>query len=321
MSQMTTEVLLLLSGIAVLYFGAEWLVRGAARLAASLGLNPLVVGLTVVSLGTSAPELVVCLIAALRGNPDLAMGNVMGSNLANVGLILGLTAVIRPLEVASRVTTREIPIMIGITLLMFPLVLDRGLGRADGLILVIVLGLYLLFVNRAAGEEKPEVVGEYEEFAKQATHVEKTVRTRDILLVLAGSGGLVLGATSIVNAAEFVALELGISDMVVGLTIVAIGTSLPELATSMVAAVRKESDIAVGNIIGSNIFNLAAILGITSLVAPLDVHVQVLTQELPAVLFISLLAFPVTRAAHRIRRWEGAILLASYFGLTTWLAL
>lgn len=321
MNPLLTEVLLLLVGIAVLYFGAEWLVRGAARIAASLGVKPLVVGLTVVSLGTSAPELVICVIAALRGNPDLALGNVMGSNLANIGLILGLTAVVRPLEVASRVTKREIPIMIGITLLMFPLLFDGMLGRLEGGILIAVLGLYLLFVSRAATEEIPQVVGEYEKFAKESTHLGKAVRVRDVLLVFGGSGGLVLGATAIVNAAEYLALAMGISDIVIGLTIVAIGTSLPELATSMVAAIRKESDIAVGNIIGSNVFNLTAILGTASLVAPLSVHAEVITQELPAVLFISLLAFPVTRAAHRIRRWEGAILLVTYFGLGVWLVL
>jgi cation:H+ antiporter len=243
----------------------------------------------------------------------------MGSNLANIGLILGLTALVRPLEVASRVTTREIPIMIGITILMFPLFWDGSLSRPDAVILIMVLALYLMFVNRAADEEIPAVVGEYEQFAKQSTHVEDARRGRNILLVVAGSGGLVLGATAIVNSAEYIARAIGIPDIVVGLTIVAIGTSLPELATSMVAAVRKESDIAVGNIIGSNIFNLTAILGTASLVAPLSVHAEVITQELPAVLLISLLAFPVTRAAHRIRRWEGAILLASYIGLGAWL--
>jgi cation:H+ antiporter len=319
MSPFVTELMLLVLGIAVLYFGAEWLVRGSARLAASLGVKPIVVGLTVVSLGTSAPELVVGLVASLRGSSDLAMGNVMGSNLANIGLILGFTAMVRPLEVTGRVITREIPIMIAITLLIFPLAMDRQLGRPDGILLVVVLGLYLLFVNRAAGEEDPKVIGEYQAFAEQATHIEARAKLRDVGLVVAGSGGLVLGGTAIVNAAQFLAEAAGISEIVVGLTVVAIGTSLPELATSLVAAFRGESDIAVGNIIGSNIFNLTAILGIVSLVEPLDVAMTVLTQELPAVLALSLLAFPVTRSAHRVRRWEGAILVTAYVGLATWL--
>jgi cation:H+ antiporter len=316
---MATEALLLVLGIAVLYFGAEWLVRGAARLAASLGIKPIVVGLTVVSFGTSAPELVVSLVAALRGNGDLAVGNVMGSNLANIGLILGLTAIVRPLEVTGRVITREIPIMIGITLLMFPLALDHSLDRPDGAVLVIVLGLYLLFVNRAAGEETPKVIGEYEAFVEVATKVETRIPVRELALIIAGCGALVLGGMAIVGAAEYLASAFGIPDIVVGLTVVAVGTSLPELATSLVAALRKEADIAVGNIIGSNIFNLAAILGITSLVTPVSVADSVLTAELPAVLIISLLAFPVTRSAHRIRRWEGAILLSAYAGIGVWL--
>jgi cation:H+ antiporter len=314
-----TEGLLLLLGVCVLYFGAEWLVRGAARLAASLGVKPIVVGLTVVSLGTSAPELVVCLVAALRGSSDLAMGNVMGSNLANIGLILGFTAVVRPLEVTGRVIRREIPIMIGITLLIFPLAYDHELGRPDGILLLVVLGLYLLFVNRAASDEVPDVVGKYAAFAEEATHVEARVRPRDVGLVVAGSAGLVLGGTAIVNAAEFIAVAMGIPEIIVGLTVVAVGTSLPELATALVAAFRDQADIAVGNIIGSNIFNLAAILGITSVVAPLTIATTVLTQELPAVLALSLLAFPVTRSAHRVRRWEGAILLAAYVGIGVWL--
>jgi cation:H+ antiporter len=320
-SPLVTEILLLVLGIAVLYFGAEWLVRGAARLAASLGVKPIVVGLTVVSLGTSTPELVVGLVASLRDSSDLAMGNVMGSNLANIGLILGFTAVVRPLEVTGRVIKREIPIMIAITLLIFPLALDRELGRPDGLILLVVLGLYLMFVNRAAGEEDPKVAGEFVSYAKRATHLEARVRLRDVALVIAGSVGLVLGGTAIVGSAQYLAMRLGWSEIVIGLSIVAVGTSLPELATSLVAALRGEADIAVGNIIGSNIFNLTAILGIVSLVEPLEVAMTVLTQELPAVLAISLLAFPVTRAAHRVRRWEGAILLAAYFGLVSWLVL
>jgi cation:H+ antiporter len=163
------------------------------------------------------------------------------------------------------------------------------------------------------------VISEYETFAREATHDEKKLRLRDVGLVVVGSAGLVLGGTAIVNAAEYLAVVVGIPDVVVGLSIVAIGTSLPELATTVVAALRNEADIAVGNVIGSNIFNLAAILGITSLAAPIQVARSVLTEELPAVLLISLLAFPVTRSAHRVRRWEGAILLTAYCAVGVWL--
>jgi cation:H+ antiporter len=317
-SPFLTNGLLLAAGVAVLFFGAEWLVRGAARLAGALGVSPIVVGLTVVSLGTSAPELVVSLTAALRGNGDLAMGNVMGSNLANIGLILGLTALVRPMEVSARVVTREVPIMLLITLLIYPLAMDLTLGRADGVILLMVLGIYILFVNKAAAGESKEVLGEYEAFARSETHL-KTLSLGDVGLVLGGSLGLVLGGKAIVNSAEFLGPALGVPDILMGLTVVAIGTSLPELATSLVACVREEADIAVGNIIGSNIFNLAAILGTTALVAPIAVSPDVLREELPAVLLLSFVVLPVTWNAFRVRRWEGAILLSGYVAIGVWL--
>lgn len=318
MNGVMTNALLLGMGVGVLYFGAEWLVRGATRLAGALGVSPIVIGLTVVSMGTSAPELVVCLVAALGGNSDLAMGNVMGSNLANIGLILGLTAMVRPLEVAGRVITREIPVMIAVTLLLFPLVWDGELSRADGAILLVVLGLYLLFINRAAGEEKAEVKGEFEVYDEKARADLRTV-AGSMALIVGGSIGLVMGGRAIVMAAEYIAEMFNVPDLVIGLTIVAVGTSLPELATALVAAMRKEADIAVGNIIGSNVFNIAAILGVTASVTPIRVVSNVVREELPAVLFISLLAFPVTRSAHRVRRWEGAVLLVVYLGLGVWL--
>lgn len=320
MNEFLTYGLALAAGVGVLFFGAEWLVRGAARLAASLGVSPIVVGLTVVSLGTSAPELVVSLTAALRGNSDLAIGNVMGSNLANIGLILGLTALIRPMQVSARVVTREVPIMLVITALLYPLiVLDNRLGTGDGIFLLMVLGLYILFVNRAAGEEDKEVLGEYEEFARSEAHLNKKLTVRDVALVLVGALGLVVGGSLIVNSAEFLARVMGIPDLLIGLTVVAVGTSLPELATSLVAAIRNEADIAVGNIVGSNIFNIAAILGTTATVTPIHVHPDVLARELPAVLLLSLVVLPIARNAFMVRRWEGGILLTGYVVLGAWL--
>lgn len=319
MSPLLTNLLLLALGVGALYFGAEWLVRGASRLASALGVSPIVVGLTVVSLGTSAPELVVSLLAALDGNPDLAMGNVLGSNLANIGLILGLTALINPLEVAGRVVVREIPIMLLVTLLLFPLAWDGALDRADGAILSILLVLYLLFINKAAGTEVPEVREDFAELAQEAGRPDRRRWLVDLALITAGISGLVLGGTAIVQGAEYLARAAGIPDMVVGLTVVALGTSLPELATSVVAAVRREADIAVGNIIGSNIFNIGAILGITSLVQPIRVADGVLGKELLAVLLLSLAVWPISGMAHRIRRLEGGLLLAAYMGLGLWL--
>ncbi len=314
MAGLTLDVLLLVLGIGVLYFGAEWLVRGAARLAGSLGVSPMVVGLTVVSFGTSAPELVVCTVAAWGGNPDLAIGNVMGSNLANIGLILGLTSMIRPLEVHSRVVWREMPIMLIVTLAIYPLAWDLEIGSGDGVILLLALAAYLMFVFQSVGSETSDVLHEYEDFIEAAGEKESRVRMGDVSLVIVGSAGLVLGGYCIVEGAVQVASALGIPQVIVGLTVVAVGTSLPELATSLVAAARREADIAVGNVIGSNIFNFAAILGTASIVAPLPIQPSVLTEELPAVLLMSLLLFPVLRSGWRIRRWEGTILVAAYIG-------
>lgn len=319
MNEFLTHGLALAAGVGVLFFGAEWLVRGAARLAGSLGISPIVVGLTVVSMGTSAPELVVSLTAALRENSDLAMGNVMGSNLANIGLILGLTALIRPMKVAARVVTREVPIMLAVTFLVYLLAWDLELALGDGLVLLMVLALYLFFINRTAGAETSEILGEYAGFAESEEHIEKKITVRDVGLVVVGSGGLVVGGALIVNSAEFMADAMDIPDMIVGLTVVAIGTSLPELATSLVAAVRNEADIAVGNVVGSNIFNLAAILGITSTVTPIRVAPEILTHELPAVILLSLVVLPVAWNAFMVRRWEGAILLTGYVVLGVWL--
>jgi cation:H+ antiporter len=309
---LTLDVLLLVLGIGVLYFGAEWLVRGAARLAGSLGVSPMVVGLTVVSFGTSAPELVVCTVAAWGGNPDLAIGNVMGSNLANIGLILGLTSIVRPLDVQSRVVWREMPIMLMVTLLLYPLLWDLELSGGDGVILLLCLVGYLYFVFQSVGSETPDVLEEYEDFIKAAGEAKSHLRIGDVGLVLMGSAALVLGGYCIVEGAVQVASALGISQVVIGLTVVAIGTSLPELATSLVAAARRESDIAVGNVIGSNIFNIAAILGTASVVESIPIAPSVLNEELPVLLIVSVLLFPLLRSGWRIRRWEGLILVAAY---------
>ncbi len=315
---MIGQLLILLGGVVALYFGAEWLVRGAARLAASLGVTPIAVGLTVVSFGTSAPELVVATVATLKGNGDLAVGNVLGSNLANLGLILGITAVIVPLKVSGTVLRREVPVMLLITAMMYPVMGDLVVSRSDGVILLVTLVAYLVFVLRSASEETDEVVGEYERFARALANLTGKSALKDMALIAAGSVGLVVGGEAIVDSATFLAQELGVSDLVIGLTLVAVGTSLPELATSVVAALRKEADIAVGNVIGSNIFNLTAVLGTASVIRPFGVAETVLAIELPAVILLSVLVLPLARPRFQIRRWEGVILLMCYLILTTW---
>lgn len=319
MTELVLQSLILAGGIGVLYFGAEWLVRGAARLAASLGVSPMVVGLTVVSFGTSSPELVVAVVAALKGSPDLAVGNVLGSNMANLGLILGLTALIRPLDVAARVVWREAPLMILVTVALFPLAWDEVIGRVEGTILLMGLAGYLLFVFRAVGEEAPEVLSKYERFVKAEAGPGPSLRLKDLGLVIVGCAVLVAGGYAIVESAVFLAGYLGVPQVAMGLSVVAVGTSLPELAISVVAALRNEADIAVGNIVGSNIFNVLAILGTSAVVAPMAVTGSLLTHELVAVMVLSLMAFPMLRTGWRVQRWEGGLLLGTYVGLVVWL--
>jgi cation:H+ antiporter len=312
---MTSAVLLLLGGVGILYFGAEWLVRGSVTLARSMGLSPVFVGLTVVSFGTSAPELVVASLASFEGTGDLAVGNVLGSNLANVGLILGLTALIQPLRVEAKVVQREIPVLIGITLLFYPVIMSLDISRFDAVILLSILVGYLLYIARAAQNEKATaVLGEYEKFTdEEVTGGGETLGlVRNLGLVVAGAVALTFGGKAIVDSATRLAVLMGFSPLEIGLTVVAVGTSLPELATSLVAALRKEADIAVGNIVGSNIFNLTAITGIASLVRPIEVHGSVLREEYPATLLLTLAFLPIARTGYVISRFEGGLLLTMY---------
>ena len=321
---MALMVLLLLVGFAALYFGADWMVRGAARLQGSLGLSPIVIGLTVVSLGTSAPELIVAILATLRGNADIAVGNVLGSNLANIGLILGITAMVRPLLVADRVVKREIPIMILLTVLLFPVIMDHVVGRLEGGILVLFLATYLTYVFYRGRKAPAPLISEYSELAKKAKPKKTVEILLDLGLLLAGTAGLLMGGRAIVESAIYLSRDLGISELGMGLTVVAIGTSLPELATSIMAAARKQTDIAVGNVIGSNIFNILAVLGVTGVIKPIAVDTGVVWVELPAVVMLSLMVLlvslsPMSKGEYRIRRWEGAVLLGTYLWLGTWI--
>ncbi len=316
---MSLAALGLLVGVIGLYFGAHLLVNGAAGLGKTLGARPIVVGLTVVSLGTSAPELVVCVMAALRGSSDLAIGNALGSNLANIGLILAVTAIIQPLGVHRRIVSREIPAMLAVTLVVYPVIADGDVSRLDGAILLLVLTVYLGFLLRSARRETPAILAEFEALAGEEAQAKPKPLSKNILLVLAGSAVLVLGGRTIVVSAIEIATAMGISELLIGGTVVAIGTSLPELATSVVAATRNEADIAVGNVIGSNIFNLTAVLGGAALIEPLAVASGVLGREFLAVVVLSVLVLPVAWTGLKIRRWEGFFLLAVYALLWFWL--
>lgn len=323
---LTLEVFLLLGGFAALYFGADWMVRGAARLEGSLGLSPIVIGLTVVSLGTSAPELVVAVLATVQGSGDLAVGNVLGSNLANIGLILGGTALMSPLIVLERVVRREIPIMLLLTLIFFLLILDHEVGRVDGVILCLLLATYLVYVFHQGKKAPVGLLSEYSQLASDARSRARKAVLMDVGLLVAGVLGLVLGGKAIVESATFLARAFEISEMTIGLTLVAVGTSLPELATSLMAAVRKQTDIAVGNVIGSNIFNITGVMGVAGAVRPIPVDAGVLRVEYPAVLALSGLVLLVPIICRRegrfqIRRMGGAFLLGAYLALGFWVLL
>lgn len=302
-------VLYLIGGLVLLFIGAEGLIRGSSNLAIKIGITPLVVGLTVVAFGTSTPELVVSLKAALLGNSTISLGNVIGSNIANIALILGVASLIRPLDVHAKVIMREIPIMIGISVLLLLLLIDGELGFIDGLIFVVGLIVYLVVnVLIARKEKNPEIDSEFKEGLKSKLGIPIS-----IVLMIVGLGLLILGADLFVQSAVAIAKMFNVSDAIIGLTIVAIGTSLPELITSIVAAYKKETDIAIGNVVGSNVFNILGILGITALIIPIS-SVGISYVDLGVMLVTAIILFPLSRSGFSISRVEGVFLLAGYAG-------
>ena len=312
---MTLAVIFLFLGLVLLYFGAEGLVRGSSSLALRLGLSPLVVGLTVVPFGTSSPDLVVSLKAALDGQGAISVGNVVGSNICNIGLILGLCAMITPIATNSQVVRVDIPIMLGITAVTLFVLADGHLGRPEGILLAALLVAYVVFSIGLARRQPADALGA--EFGEEVK-ISKRGLAVDVLMVIGGLVLLVFGARFLVDGAVIIARTLGWSEALIGLTIVAIGTSLPELATSLVAAVKKETDIAVGNIVGSNIFNLLGILGITAIVHPLQAD-GVGMVDFAVMAAFSLVLWPMAFHQQRITRPEGAALLAGYVGYLFWL--
>jgi len=317
MSLMT--VLLFGAGIVLLIWGADLLVRGAAHLAALAGISPLVIGLTVVATGTSAPELAVSLRAVFVGQADLTLGNVLGSNIANVLLILGLAALAAPLLVAPRVLQREVPTMIGVSLLLWLLVADGSLGRLDGLLLVVLLGAFLV-ATVVVGRR-----GEPADAAHPATPPDRSRRSvlRNIGLVLGGLVLLVAGAQWLVDGAVTFARTLGVSELIIGLTVVAVGTSLPEIATSVLASLRGEREIAVGNVVGSNILNILSVLGLTATLAPQPIAVPAgaLAFDVPVLVATAVACLPIFFNGRMIARWEGGLFLAYYVAYTAYLVL
>lgn len=310
---MITNVTLLILSIFALYIGAGWLVKGSSELALKAHISNLVIGLTIVAFGTSAPELVISLNATLSGQGDIAIGNIVGSNIFNIAVILGISAAIQPLAAQRQLTRIDIPIMILATILLTILFWDGRLGRLEGCIFLIGIILYTLFSLYFSRKKEKKVEEQIGELEKQPEPW-----YLDILYVLGGLVVLVFASQLLIDNAVSIAKVLGVSEAIIGLTIVSAGTSLPELATSVVAALKKNTDIALGNIIGSNLFNILAIAGTTSVVRPI-VAPNVNHIDFLVMLGLSLLLLPLAMSKQRISRVEGWILIIIYVIYLAWL--
>jgi cation:H+ antiporter len=315
-------LLMFLAGLVALVIGAELLVRGASRLALSFGISPLVVGLTIVAAGTSAPEVAVSVGAALSGNTDIAIGNVVGSNIFNVLFILGISALITPLVVNAQIIRQEVPIMIGASLLLLAFGLDGTLGLVDCAILLGLLVVYTVFLVVQSRRQTQETNDEYDGAVTSGSRWDAHWAVQ-LLLIAAGLGFLVAGSSWLVDSAIIFAKALGVSDLVIGLTIVAAGTSMPEVATSIMAAIRKQRDIAIGNVVGSNTFNILGCLGLSGLVSPdgLAMAPALLNFDIWVMIATALACLPVFLSGREIARWEGGVFLGYYAAYVAYLIL
>ncbi len=313
---------LLLVGLVLLVGGAEFFVRGASKLAAMIGVSPLVIGLTVVAYGTSLPELAVSMQSSLNSLANISLGNVVGSNIANILLILGLSALVAPLVVAQQMVRLDVPIMIGVSALTLGLAWNGVIGRAEGLLLFAGIVFYTAFLIIQSRRETAAVAREYEAEYGEAPPANPSSWLVIALQVLGGLGVLILGSRFLVDAAVTLAEVLGVSDLVIGLTIVAVGTSLPELATSVVASFRGERDIAVGNVVGSNIFNLLMVLGLSAALSPggMPVAAAALQFDIPVMIGVAVACLPIFLTG-RIERWGGVLFLGYYAAYVAYLAL
>ncbi len=307
---MLLQSFLFVVGLVILTVGADVFIRGASGLGERLGLSSFVIGLVIVGFGTSAPELAVNLSAVYGGHPDIAMGNVVGSNIANVGLILGGSALVAPLLVHVRMLRVEVPILIAASVLLWLMALDGQLGRPEGVLLLLGQIGVMFVVLRASKAESAVVQNEFAEVARPVHNWTKTC-----VFLLFGLVGLVLGGVIAVDAAVDIARSFGISELVIGLTVVAIGTSLPELASSVVAGLRGKGDIAVGNVVGSNLFNILFIVGTSASLMPLPVNESLIQVELPVMILFTVALVPLMRRNMKVTRGEGALLLLAYLTL------
>ncbi|MBE2202422.1 MAG: calcium/sodium antiporter [Anaerolinea sp.] len=316
-------ILLLVGGLVLLILGAEAMVRGASRLAAALGISPLVIGLTVVAFGTSSPELAISLQSTFQGQADIAVGNVVGSNLFNILVIVGLSALITPLVVHQQLVRLDVPLLIGVSLLTWWMAADGVIARWEGGLLFAGLVVYLVFLVWQSRRESQEVRDEYAQEYGDGRARDWRLWLVNLGLVAVGLVLLVVGADWLVEGAVALARTFGLSELIIGLTIIAAGTSLPEVATSVLAAIRGERDIAVGNAVGSCIFNIMAVLALTSIVTPGGVNVAAaaINFDIPVMTAVAIAALPIFFTGNLIARWEGAVFLAYYVAYTVYLLL
>jgi cation:H+ antiporter len=313
------------AGLAVLIAGGDLLVRGASRLAEAVGISTLVIGLTVVAFGTSAPELAVSLQSAVAGHGDLALGNVVGSNILNVLLILGLSAAITPLVVSRQLVRIDVPIMIAVSVVMWGMASDGSIGRLEGALLFAGILAYVVFAIGYSRKKESHVAAAAASESAAARARWRAPRTWlvSIALIAAGLISLIIGSNWLVEAARDFAAALGVGDVIIGLTVVAVGTSMPEIVTSVMAGVRGQRDIVVGNVVGSNLFNMMAVLGPAALVAPAGIPVPAtaLNFDLPVMVATLVACLPVFFNGMQISRWEGIVFLAYYVAYTAYLVL
>jgi cation:H+ antiporter len=312
---MLIQLLILAAGIAILSYGADLFVRGASGVAERFGISPLVIGLVIVGFGTSTPELAVNVGAAVSGSTDIAIGNVVGSNIANVGVILGLAAVVAPLAVQLRIVRVELPIVIGISFLLWALASFGEIKRWEGAIMLAAFGAFFWYLVKTSKDEPAVVQQEY-----TAENPPRGEGWKSVAFIVVGLGGLMGGAHLAVEAAVGLARIIGLSELVIGLTIVAIGTSLPELASSVAAARRGHADIAIGNVLGSNIYNILFVLGATSVIAPLPTTAPTLMWlDIPVMIAFAVVLAPMMMMGLKITRWNGALLLSGYTAYVAYL--
>lgn len=315
-------LLTLVVGLVLLVVGAEFLVKGASNVAAILQIPPLIIGLTIVAYGTSAPEMSVSIMSSFSGQGDIAIGNVIGSNICNILLVLGVSSLVAPLIVSKQVIRSDVPIMIGVSLLLLMFSWDGQLSRVDSIILFVGGLLYtlsLIYQSNKQGAEEDEFT---EEYSFSGT-VSPGLWAKNIVLIIGGSGLLIFGSRWLVNSAVTIAQALGVSELLIGLTIVAIGTSLPELATSVIASFRGERDIAVGNVLGSNIFNVLAVLGVGGAVSPDGIAISdaIIQFNAPVAIAVAFACLPIFYSGKRIERWEGLLFLFYYLAYNGYLIL